>query len=239
MPYAKTATYNIAAPIQKDLDATSEYLGGNLQHQNVFKGTIIPGIICGWLSVLAYSTDREEALVQFLNAKGFSDVHIIKASSPQTHAIVCRLGDVSFLAFRGTSKLADWKTNLNALATAGSFQRFRVHEGFWRAWKASEEPLINALKEHNKIVGQRQRILITGHSLGGAVALIAGRRLAESGMPVTAVFTFGQPRVFATNLSAFWLALPRERYGKIAQFSPFTFRYVLPGDLFQPFPLFF
>ena len=36
---------------------------------------------------------------------------------------------------------------------------------------------------------------MTGHSLGGALALLGGSMMAYKGFPVSEIYTFGQPRV--------------------------------------------
>jgi len=92
------------------------------------------------------------------------------------------------LVFRGTEpeQLRDWRAdaNLNKLSMQ---EGGCVHEGFSRAldqvWNPTEKWLSTA---------GAKKLWITGHSLGGALALLAGARL--NGIEAN-VCTYGQPRV--------------------------------------------
>lgn len=98
------------------------------------------------------------------------------------------------LAFRGTNELRDWLVNLSALP-----QRWPrgglVHRGFLRALLQVWRPLRQQLRQ---CAGP---LFVTGHSLGGALATLAGAMLKPR-----AIYTFGAPRVgdgaFAASLHA-------------------------------------
>lgn len=95
------------------------------------------------------------------------------------------------LAFRGTelTSMSDLKTNAKAtLIHSGSAGR--VHKGFFKAYQSIEDPLIEALSH----LQENKTVIITGHSLGGALATIAAREL-ESRYNIAACYTFGAPRV--------------------------------------------
>ena len=66
----------------------------------------------------------------------------------------------------------------------------RVHKGFFKAYQSIEDPLIEALSH----LQENKTLIITGHSLGGALATIAAREL-ESRYNISACYTFGAPRV--------------------------------------------
>ena len=81
--------------------------------------------------------------------------------------------------------LGNWVTNFNLGARARD-----VHRGFEDAVDAVWSDVAAALK------GAEQPLFITGHSLGGALAIIAAERLRrELKIEATAVYTFGAPRV--------------------------------------------
>jgi triacylglycerol lipase len=143
------------------------------------------------------------------------------------------------LAFRGSESptsldgLKDWLlTNADNLlvvpegrigtdfAAAGVGARF--HRGFMQALAEVWDPLLQAVED---AAGESERPLwVTGHSLGGAIALLAAWRLQRCFIPVHEVVTFGAPMVGnATAANAFARGFP----GRI-------FRYV---DIEDPVPL--
>lgn len=92
------------------------------------------------------------------------------------------------IAFRGTEMMSvqDWRTNLNRelVDTIGG----RVHAGFADAFASIRRPLLASIPEGVPL-------LVTGHSLGGALATLAAMYLDLSGHSVAAVETFGSPRI--------------------------------------------
>jgi pimeloyl-ACP methyl ester carboxylesterase len=103
------------------------------------------------------------------------------------HGLVSRDGGQVVLAFRGTTDATDWLADLSFVPKWTDMGY--VHAGFfdalWDVWPAVLGQLIRA---------NTDRVLITGHSLGGALACLAARLLHERNWPVKCV-TFGQPRV--------------------------------------------
>ena len=127
-----------------------------------------------------------------------------------TQAYVATSSEAIVVAFRGTENpatldgLKDWLvTNaLNLLvlpqgrlgtdfAAAGVGARF--HQGFLNALADIWEPVLALVEvEFN----QRERpIWVTGHSLGGALATLAGWLFTRKMLPVQAIYTFGAPMV--------------------------------------------
>ena len=118
------------------------------------------------------------------------------------------------IGFRGSEKkVGDWAINLkihsrildytdrqdgreNLLSVISSKEQ-RVHRGFLRAFKAL---LVNQ-DYHDwvmKQLGAAENVWLTGHSLGGAIAILAANCLLEQVEPkinVSGVYTFGAPRV--------------------------------------------
>lgn len=93
------------------------------------------------------------------------------------------------LVFRGTEKdtYADIRTDLQANLTAAPGGG-RVHAGFLGAWQRVEKRVSGLLDGNPDLP-----LYITGHCLGGALAMVATRYLDSDNLGAT--YTFGCPRV--------------------------------------------
>lgn len=136
------------------------------------------------LAALAYEDPAEaEADSELLGMSGFtrfeSDGTVVDIVSDDTRLVI---------AFRGTDDTDDVLYNARFSTEQGALGA-RVHSGFRMALKnvwGDVEPVILATDKN---------VLFTGHSLGGALALLAAARVLEMGRRVEGVVTFGQPRV--------------------------------------------
>lgn len=94
-----------------------------------------------------------------------------------------------YLAFRGTeANPIDWIQNAQFSPVVGELGG-KVHSGFTAG-------VDEVWDEVSAVVDGAQRIVVvTGHSLGGALATLAAARLEDGGHTVAGVYTYGQPRV--------------------------------------------
>jgi pimeloyl-ACP methyl ester carboxylesterase len=122
-----------------------------------------------------------------------------------TAGFVAQGDDLLVVVFRGTQDSLDWWTNLNAsfVALQGGT---RVHTGFFQAYWPIRDTIfdfvISALKE------KKRPVYIAGHSLGGALALMATAELANHEDPdvrdsIAACYTFGCPRAGDSSFDLF------------------------------------
>lgn len=85
------------------------------------------------------------------------------------------------LSFRGSRTLSNWLANLNAALSPSSLcSGCEVHSGFWQNYQTVASTL------QDKIDSARQTypgyaLITTGHSLGGALALLSGTDLHNKG----------------------------------------------------------
>jgi hypothetical protein len=106
-------------------------------------------------------------------------------SKGATQASIISGGTFHVLAFRGTERLDDWLRNVE-VAPASWSGGGKVHSGFLRALDEVWKPVAAALRS---IHGPA---FFTGHSLGGAIAVLAAARVSAAHRPL-AVYTYGAP----------------------------------------------
>lgn len=72
----------------------------------------------------------------------------------------------------------------------------RVHEGFLSELSAVQAQVVSILNDKSlrNSDGSRRKVLVTGHSQGGAEAALATRALTAAGFDVEATYTFAAPR---------------------------------------------
>ena len=155
-------------------------------------------------------------------------------SFDNTQAYVCQNSESIVVAFRGSERpssldgFKDWLlTNARNFlvlpegrigtdfAAAGVGARF--HRGFMSALAEVWDPLYAAVDEAFK--KQQRPIWITGHSLGGAIALLAAWRFHQQFLPVHRICTFGAPMI---GNQAAADAYAREFPGKIIRYVDFS-----------------
>jgi triacylglycerol lipase len=131
-------------------------------------------------------------------------------SVDNTQVYVAESDDALVVAFRGSEApntldgLKDWLlTNANNylilpegqsgtdFAAAGVGARF--HRGFLDALAMVWEPLFAAVDQAQKT--KERPLWVTGHSLGGAIALLAGWRFQRNFLAVHEIVTFGAPMI--------------------------------------------
>lgn len=155
---------------------------------------------CAVGSQLAYATD--DGVRQAAGGLKLSGLSIIVEHNHRCLLLV--YADVIIVAFRGTDagELADWKTNAQTTPVPGPFGL--VHSGYLAAvdllWPRLTASL-QRMRENN------QSLLLTGHSMGGALAVVASAKFAADGaVPIAGLYTFGQPAVaepaFESELAA-------------------------------------
>ncbi len=111
--------------------------------------------------------------------------------SDSAHCIIRMAGGVIIIAFRGTANVRDWLTDAEAHRVMVSDGVGHVHAGFKNAWASIAAQVLAAIPATNI-----SKVFITGHSLGGALAVLCARSFALNKMPFERLVTFGQPRVF-------------------------------------------
>lgn len=135
---------------------------------------------------------------------------------------------IAFVSFRGTQTAVDWKHDVDALYEpyglvdgAGD-----VHQGFLAVYKTLRDSVKASLEAAS---GGCDSLLVTGHSLGAALALLAAPDIAKNILPgrVPNLLTFAGPRTGLFRFHRFFDNL-----------IPSCYRIVATGDIVPDVPLF-
>ncbi len=145
---------------------------------------------------------------------GFSEPTFVDVEKTDidTQAFVMSSDKDIVVAFRGSESIKDWLSNFQAVSDPGPMDDTKAHEGFQDALYPAVIRLTNAISSRRT---SNQRIWLTGHSLGGALASLFAGMLIENKIPVYGLYTFASPRPadgkFAELLNAALKAGPHYR----------------------------
>ncbi len=143
------------------------------------------------LDIVGYDHDKEKEILESeLNTLRMKLVKTFDTNG--TQAILVSFDKFVVLAFRGTesTSLKDIKSDIKAKTTPCETGG-RIHSGFKEAFDQVRFDVEKILKEDRF---KDIPLFITGHSLGGALATIAAKKLSHEG-GLAACYTFGSPRV--------------------------------------------
>jgi len=121
------------------------------------------------------------------------------------------------VAFRGSASIQNWVANLDIAATTTTLcSGCTAHSGFWKSWLDARKDVTGAIEKLSS-ANPSYKIVVTGHSLGGAIATIAAAELRNSGYTVT-MYSFGAPRIANSKLSDYITKQPGGNY-RITHFN--------------------
>jgi len=126
-----------------------------------------------------------------------------------TQAFICHHDEVVLIAVRGTASAADGLRDANAHQVPFADGLGKAHEGFYQAYRAMRDFVLRYLDQF--YIGQR--IVICGHSLGGAIALLLAeglRRVKDAHYNVL-LYTYGAPRAADAEFTGGAAALVHHR----------------------------
>jgi hypothetical protein len=134
-----------------------------------------------------------------------------------TQCFVATSSQTILISFRGTESVGDWLADLNVASRARPYGV--VHRGFFGAFQAVERQLLTVVE-----ASPNRSLLLTGHSLGGALATIATAEWYQR-FNVRWIMTYGQPAVGRSDFEQF-----------MQSFATSFFRFVNDDDLVARVP---
>lgn len=163
---------------------------------------------------LVKTIDSQKFLKEILKKADFDLIETINIQG--TQAFVCKrnkAGEAPYLvvAFRGTEmEIGDWLTDVHAIPVVDTQADTKVHGGFFKALTENRDQNGKSVLERVKeiVAGETAKAgrdalpcFFTGHSLGGALALLTTKEIA---LDINgACYTFGGPRVADYNYFKF------------------------------------
>ncbi|MFZ6679207.1 lipase family protein [Undibacterium sp. Tian12W] len=181
------------------------------ESQPALLGTALPWTthaICAELARLAYWHYEKggQVLEHFqgiLTQAQFGEASLLLGANTQTQGFAVIKGDTAYIAFRGTQPDDPTDILIDGLFWPVNWQGDgQVHDGFLRAYDSIATQLNDWLKNCTA-----NKIYITGHSLGAAIATLAAALLPDSRL-----VTFGSPRVGNASFAAMFKNRQVDRY---------------------------
>ena len=189
------------------------------------------------LSEQVYSDD-DETLDFLIRGMGFTKWIAIKNETMAAHVVSGN--GVAVVIFRGTNftEIPDWYKNLTA--TFETTDQGKFHQGFSDAYRTVRSEVRRFISEEKP-----DKLWITGHSLGGAMAVACGVDVKVHTKIPASLVTFGQPR-FADDQAAKWIDQQFDgRYARFVHgddivpsvpfYVPWLFPYAHAGNLVAVF----
>ena len=181
--------------------ASKKFLRSDLENENFSWQNALNTSLCSSLAYETVSTVRRTAVENWK----FDDCQFI--STENTECFVASSSQAIVVSFRGTQQTSDWLINLN-IATKSTNYGW-VHRGFYFALHSVKNQVERALDHFD---AQQKKVILTGHSLGGAVATIGAAEWFGK-YPISGIYTFGQPAVgFSTLRSSIEVIYPQKFY---------------------------
>jgi predicted lipase len=127
-----------------------------------------------------------------------SDPNQVYFSIDKTQVWLVNEPEAIFIVFRGTS-YEDFLTDLKFRKEETDFGR--VHRGFHDYVLKTQFQVISILYQWDPRM--KKPVIMTGHSLGAAAAVIEACYLNELGFDIAGIYTFGEPRIGNSRFARF------------------------------------
>ena len=203
---------SVAAPFPVYAGLSDELAGAHVSDTSIRHATVahVLGVCAGY----SYADAQTVAMMTSrLGLEANATVRIGQVVDAMTifstaYIVQSNCGRVVILSYRGTepANLGNWltDTDIGSVSMKCGNESLRVHAGFYRNVRATRWQVIEELRkaacgksllDAADVEHRMQALYITGHSLGGAMAVLFALSIAcdELWDRVRAIYTFGQP----------------------------------------------
>lgn len=119
------------------------------------------------------------------------DVHFLYHEDSETQAFITHSDKVVLITLRGTQETADILRDLDARQVHYTEGDGQAHRGFYGAFLAAKTFVDRYMRAFHR---PEHNIVVCGHSLGGAIALLLAEWLRRDWSDNIQLYTFGSPR---------------------------------------------
>jgi triacylglycerol lipase len=153
---------------------------------------------CFWQDSIAWAAENMPEF-KFIHRTAY--LNDKKWSSLDPELMIVSTQEMILIVFRGTDPVAkgdDWGEwigtdfRIGLIRGGGNLVGTRLHKGFWQSFDLVRDEIIRTL---DRMDAKHKKIWLTGHSLGGAMAILAGAYLKSEHYPVANIYAFAAPRV--------------------------------------------
>lgn len=155
-----------------------------------------------------YSNDTylsEEEISRALHTQGQTLIRQATMPAVEVSYFLSEAQGIQTIAIRGTANLENALLDLNIELQTDDLLNIKLHQGFASAAKAIHDDVLPYLNKGKPIH-------LTGHSLGGAAAVVLGMYLTQEHYDVAQIITFGQPKVTNVTGAEVFEDLPLVRF---------------------------
>ena len=141
------------------------------------------------LEVMPYDPERYQAEA----AAGWDNpekVHFLHDADTDTQAFITHSPDIILISIRGTKEGWDILRDADARQVPYAEGEGQAHRGFYGAFLAAKK----FANDYLTAFYNNQTIIVCGHSLGGAIALLLAEWLRRDWSSETRLYTYGAPR---------------------------------------------
>ena len=136
---------------------------------------------------------------QVLFKAGFPNLHIVDNSKSQMRVLIFSNAHSIVVSFRGSQYPRNWfgpfgDFNFQQEDAALLGMTGKLHRGFYSGLQAVY-PQVKAAVKAMQNDDNTKPVFLSGHSLGGALAVLTAALFEKQGMPVRSIYTSGQPRI--------------------------------------------